>query len=435
MLFVIFAASAIAVMIGSTACTRRGAAGPPPAPTATPITGYYVDPVKGKDTNNGSQTSPFKTITKALEAVKKSVTTGLTITLNGGAYTRGTGEVFPIVIPTGVTLTGIDYGHAVVKGAFINGAGEDTTLEKAEGTPSSHTLYATVVVPSGVSLTFDKIYVGTTVSTSRGSYASVDVLGSLLANSDTFGQGKTFAANGGVTVAGGTLSCNACVVYGNDFAIKAYTVTGSGSGSGSGSSSSGGGSPSITLSGPGHSVIGGGDGIRTDGTATVTASSQVFQSRNNAYIDSLTAPTAGPDSASPSPSPTGSGSSSSSSGSSGGESVDFGYGAQGSLGGNTFVSHSATEVNITRAGVQVLARNNTWNIIATGPQKTNDSGQYQKTETFRPGTDGRNVKIAGNAAGSTVTVGPGKPPTPTPSPYASGSPSASPSTSPTASPT
>jgi Protein of unknown function (DUF1565) len=421
-LFLVVAVTAIALVIGSTACTRRGGNGIPPAPTPTPITGYYVDPVKGSDSNNGSQTAPFKTITHALAMVKKSTASPLTVALDPGVYTRNSGETFPLVIPTGVSLTGTNYGHSVAKGSYINGSGEDTTLEKATGRPS-HTLFTTIVVPSGIALTLDKIYVGTTAPSLLGTYGSVDVLGSLSANADTFGQGGRFQANGGVVVASGTLSCTACAVLGRDFAIKAFSI------SGSSSSGSSGGGPSITLQGPGHSVIGGSDGIRTDGTATIMASTQVFQSRNNAYTDSLAVPTTAPDSAtSPSPSPT----SGSSSGASSSGGIDFGGGPQNGPGSNTFVG-SATEINVTLSGEHVYARNNTWNVIrCVCPQRTNLSGQYQKSIDFGPGANGQNIKIAGNAAGSIVTVGPAKPPTPTPSPYSSGSPSASPS--PTSSP-
>lgn len=418
-LFLVVAATAIALVIGSTACTRRGSSIPPTA-SPSPIAGYYVDPIKGSDTNNGTQSAPFKTITHALVMVKKSTGAPLTVYLNPGAYTRNSGETFPLVIPTGVSLTGTNYGHSVAKGSYINGSGEDTTLEKAQGRPP-RSLFTTIAVPSSIALTLDKVYVGTTIPSPIGTYASVDVLGSLSASADTFGQGGRFQANGGVAVAGGTLTCTACSVQGRDFAIKAFSISSSSS---SGSTSGGG--PTVTLQGPGHSVIGGGDGIRTDGTATITASTQVFQSRNNAYIDSLAPPS--PGSTSPSPSPT----SSSSSGAPSSGSVDFGGGPQDGTGSNTFVG-STTEINVTLAGEHIYARNNTWNVTrCICPQRTNPSGQYQKTIDFGPGANGQNIKIAGNAAGSIVTVGPAKPPTPTPSPYSSSSPSGSPS--PTSSP-
>ena len=411
-LFVIFAATAVALVVGSTACTRRGGNGAPPVTTPTPISAYYVNPVKGNDANNGSSSAPFKTIGRALKAVKSATTAaGLTISLSAGVYDAHSGEVFPIVVPTGVTITGTSYGRALTKGTYINGTGEDTTLEKSLGKPSSHTLYATLVVPSGVSLTFDQIYIGTTIPPRSGTYSSVDVMGSMSASSDAFGIAGKGAANGGIVVPSGTLSCIACYVIARDFAIKAFSLSGSGSG------------PQVTLSGPGHSVIGGADGIRTDGTATITASTQVFQSRNNAYTDSLAAPTTAP-SGKPSASPTGSSYY-------GGGSVDFGYGAQNSIGGNTFVG-SATEIDVTLGDEQIVARGNSWNVIARGPQKTNRSGQYPRPLDFHPGADGMNVKIAGSAAGSEVSVGPPKPtPTPSPSPYYTGSPTASPSASPT----
>src|SRR5215469_2160872 len=166
-LFLLVAATAVALVIGGTACTRRGGNGMPPVPTPTPISGYYVDPVKGSDTNNGSQTAPFKTITHALGMVKKytappSGAAQLTVVLNPGVYTRNSGETFPLAIPTGVTLTGTDYGHSLAKGSYINGNGEDTTLEKAQGRPP-RSLFTTIAVPSSIALTLDKVYVGTTV--------------------------------------------------------------------------------------------------------------------------------------------------------------------------------------------------------------------------------------------------------------------------------
>ena len=77
--------------------------------------------------------------------------------------------------------------------------------------------------------------------------------------------------------------------------------------------------------------------------------------------------------------------------------------------------------------------NNLGSAYAALGQLEQAAEQYQKTIDFGPGANGQNVKIAGNAAGSIVTVGPAKPPTPTPSPYSSSSPSGSPS--PTSSPT
>ena len=62
----------------------------------------YVNPVQGNDTNIGSRSSPFKSLTRALKATK----TAVIIQLTSGTYSVANGEVFPIVISGGVTVIG-----------------------------------------------------------------------------------------------------------------------------------------------------------------------------------------------------------------------------------------------------------------------------------------------------------------------------------------
>lgn len=62
----------------------------------------YVNSTDGSDTENGSDRTPFKTITHALKAAKS----GTTIFLAPGTYDTETGEVFPLVLKAGVTLQG-----------------------------------------------------------------------------------------------------------------------------------------------------------------------------------------------------------------------------------------------------------------------------------------------------------------------------------------
>lgn len=415
-LFLIFAVTAVALVIGGTACTRRGGNGMPPVVTPTPINTYYVDPVKGKDTNNGSITAPFKTLTHAVAVVAKSTATGLTINLARGVYTTHSGETFPIVIPTGVTLAGTNYGHTQRKGTFINGSGEDTYIEKALNKPV-HTFSATLIVKSGVTATVDQLYIGSSLTTA-GNYASVDSFGEITGSQDTFGSGVHQPSTGGILLAGGTLHCLACIVEARDYAIEAFTLPSASS------------PPSISLSGPGQAVIGGNDGIRTDGTASVTASGQVFQSRDSAYTDTYAAASpSGSPSAAPASSPTSSPTSvPTSSGSTSGVTLDFGYGASASSGGNTF-GRGLHEMYITTSGATVIARSNTW--LHYDTQGSNGNGQYPRERVFGPGTTGKNVTILSNAAGSQVVVGPQPPatPTPSPSPYSSGSASPSPAPS------
>jgi len=412
---------AAAVLVVS-ACTRRGGGGGPTPPTTTPISTYYVDPVKGSDTTgDGSASKPYKTITKALKVVRASTTTGLTISLKAGVYNGRSGEIFPIVVPTGVVIAGNGYGRGPGRGSFINGTGEDTTLEKALGKPTK-TLYTTIEIPSSVtSVSLDQLYVGAPgVLATGASYNSVDVLGTLNSSHVTFAAGSYGSAVGGVIVPSGTLTCAACVITGGNYAVEALSVSGASP-------------PTVVLQGPGQSIVGGkGDGIRTDGTANINVSNQAFESQNYAYSDSLV-PVAST-SASPTPastaSPTTSPSSSPTTGPYGGV-VDFGYGGNGSLGGNSLIG-AKSEFFVTTSGAVITAFGNTWNASpAPGTQGANIHGQFPRRKSFGPGARGRNVTIATTATGAVVMVGPAPPPTPTPSPTPYGSASPSPSASPT----
>ncbi len=66
----------------------------------------YVNPTSGTDdgTASGNQSSPYRTITFALQ----NTTPGTVIQLAPGTYSQQTGEVFPILIKNGVTIQGDD---------------------------------------------------------------------------------------------------------------------------------------------------------------------------------------------------------------------------------------------------------------------------------------------------------------------------------------
>ena len=61
---------------------------------------YYVS-TSGVDTNAGTQSSPFKTITHAMRVATRS---GTTVRVSPGTYSSG--ETFPITVPAGVLLIG-----------------------------------------------------------------------------------------------------------------------------------------------------------------------------------------------------------------------------------------------------------------------------------------------------------------------------------------
>ncbi len=63
---------------------------------------YVVDVLTGEDSNPGTATEPFKTITKALSVAESTER----IKVRPGLYDRWSGEVFPLVVPAGVELIG-----------------------------------------------------------------------------------------------------------------------------------------------------------------------------------------------------------------------------------------------------------------------------------------------------------------------------------------
>ncbi|MFZ0032707.1 MAG: DUF1565 domain-containing protein [Candidatus Cybelea sp.] len=397
--FAVVAGFAVAGVMAGTACTRWGQPGPT-VPTVGLISMLFVDAKMGSDTSgNGSATKPYKTLTKAVEVLSSAKNLnpmGVTITLLSGDYNAANGEKFPIVIPTKVSIAGSNYGAGLTAGSFIDGLGEDKIFETLVHAPR-HSFYTTLeVAPATVSL--GSLYVGaSTISMpSRASYVSFNNFGTTAAGSATFDAGITSRLPNvsGVLDAGGSFTCTSCRISGNDFAIGALTVPLS-------TASPSAVTPTVTLE---HS---GGDavisakvaGILTDGSVNVTAEGQSFQFGRYAYADALSPVVAVPIRGA----------------------VDFGGGAGGSTGGNTFIGAKTTEIYVTRGNETVSALDDFWN---PSQQGANRSSRYPRTRVFAAGATGRNVTILHSAVGSTVTVGPAPVPTP--------SPSISPSTSPTA---
>ena len=78
----------------------------------------HVNPVIGNDTNTGSRISPFKSITRALQA---TTAPGI-IQLAPGTYSNSTGEVFPLIIPGGMLIVGNESNKG--QGIIISGSGQ-----------------------------------------------------------------------------------------------------------------------------------------------------------------------------------------------------------------------------------------------------------------------------------------------------------------------
>ncbi len=81
----------------------------------------YINPVIGRDTNNGSRLSPFKSLTNTLNTVRPPAI----IQLASGTYHAANGEVFPLIIPNGVWVVGNEATKG--QGILIEGSGDYET--------------------------------------------------------------------------------------------------------------------------------------------------------------------------------------------------------------------------------------------------------------------------------------------------------------------
>ncbi len=89
----------------------------PPPPVTESEFDYYVDGNAGSDEGVGSEKEPFRTITNALDAAHR----GQSIKVSPGTYDAAHGEVFPLMVTEGMTLTG---GEVEGASPVIEGAGD-----------------------------------------------------------------------------------------------------------------------------------------------------------------------------------------------------------------------------------------------------------------------------------------------------------------------
>ena len=88
---------------------------------STLATTVYVNPVTGSDNNNGSRLSPFKSLTYALNDLRPPTI----VQLASGIYQSANGEVFPLIIPSGVWVVGNEATKG--QGIVIEGSGDYQT--------------------------------------------------------------------------------------------------------------------------------------------------------------------------------------------------------------------------------------------------------------------------------------------------------------------
>lgn len=92
---------------------------------SAPSTTLYVNSATGNDSASGSQSAPFKTIAQALRQAQA----GTAIQVATGTYNLTSGEVFPLIIPSGVTVVGNE--GAKGKDVVIVGSGRFTSPSAA----------------------------------------------------------------------------------------------------------------------------------------------------------------------------------------------------------------------------------------------------------------------------------------------------------------
>ena len=85
----------------------------------------YVNPGTGSDSADGSQSTPLKTITKALQNAKSDTT----IQLVAGTYNAASGETFPLEVPSGVKVVGNEGNKG--NGIAIEGSGQYNSRTQA----------------------------------------------------------------------------------------------------------------------------------------------------------------------------------------------------------------------------------------------------------------------------------------------------------------
>ncbi|EKS02315.1 PF07602 family protein [Leptospira mayottensis 200901122] len=89
---------------------------------------HYVDSISGNDSNAGTKSAPYRTITKAILASKADGTK--VIYAAPGTYDTSIGETFPIYIPDGVNLYGDYDGKGLIGGSSSFYAGPPGTTPK-----------------------------------------------------------------------------------------------------------------------------------------------------------------------------------------------------------------------------------------------------------------------------------------------------------------
>ncbi|MEO0683876.1 MAG: DUF1565 domain-containing protein, partial [Cyanobacteria bacterium J06649_11] len=108
-------------------------------------TTVYVNPATGSDTSNGSRLSPFKSLTRTLNNIRPPAI----VHLAPGTYNSANGEVFPLIISSGVWLV----GNEATKGQGIVIEGSNDYQTKSFGLQNITLILADDAQLMGVTVT------------------------------------------------------------------------------------------------------------------------------------------------------------------------------------------------------------------------------------------------------------------------------------------
>jgi nitrous oxidase accessory protein NosD len=127
-LFSLLVPAALVLAIAACSDDSSNPAGPP-----KPSTDRYVNQTTGDDSNNGSQASPWATISYAVATADSEIT----IHVAAGTYNAASGETFPITLK---------YGQKLIGNVSNKGAGANPTLISGQGAYALGFLVGTTVV-------------------------------------------------------------------------------------------------------------------------------------------------------------------------------------------------------------------------------------------------------------------------------------------------
>ncbi|WP_078130208.1 LIC10774 family surface protein [Leptospira alexanderi] len=188
---------------------------------------HYVDSISGNDSNAGTKSAPYRTITKALSASKADGTK--VILVAPGTYDTSIGETFPMYIPDGVNLYGDYDGKGLIGDSSSLYAGPPGTTPKTGptwinggGFDVNNTWNATIIPKNNSQIAGFKITnpnpINFTRAVSVQNFVSMRIRNNTITGMPSWGVGIyyeyfTVTAEGSNTISGNHITSNYWGIY------------------------------------------------------------------------------------------------------------------------------------------------------------------------------------------------------------------------------